>query len=97
VYEFEDFEKIKGAVIEGVWRRAAGMLDKMRWIGISLFCVEFGFHFKLLNFMIALAKKLSAQKKTVSGLCGRRSSALANPSDFWFWLFKSLHFATPNH
>ena len=29
-----------------LWRRAAGMLGKMRWIGVSFICVEFGFHFK---------------------------------------------------
>ncbi len=38
--------KVKGAVIEGVWRRAAGVLVKIRWVGISFICVEFGFHFK---------------------------------------------------
>ena len=49
-----------------------------------------------LNFMIAMVKNLCAQKKTVSGLVGRRSSAFADPS-IAFWLFKSLHFVTPNH
>ncbi len=46
MYEFEDFEKVKGAVIEGVWRRAAGVLGTTWWVGFSFICVEFGFHFK---------------------------------------------------
>jgi hypothetical protein len=37
---------VKGAVIEGAWRWAAGALGKVRWVGFSLFCIEFGFHFK---------------------------------------------------
>ncbi len=41
--------------------------------------------------MIAMVRNLSAQKKTVSGSCGRRSSAFADPS-IAFWLFKSLHY-----
>jgi hypothetical protein len=49
-----------------------------------------------LNFMIAMVRKLSAQKKTVSGLCGRRSSALTI-SSIAFWFLKSLHLLAPNH
>ena len=50
-----------------------------------------------LNFMIAMVRKLSAQKKTETELLGRRSTALSIPFAILFWLFKSLHFATPNH
>ncbi len=49
-----------------------------------------------LNFMIALVRNLSAQKKTETELVGRRSSAFADPC-IAFWLSKSLHFVTPNH
>ena len=68
-------------------------------------CGGFDFLFFVLNsvfilsppgFMIALVRNLSAQKKTETELFGRRSSAFADPSNA-FWIFKSLHFATPNH
>ena len=59
-----------------------------------LFVLNLVFILRPLRFMIALAKNLSVQKKTVTALLGRRSSALADPSNA-FWLIKSLHFATP--
>ena len=37
--------KVKGAVIEGVWR-GADIYVNVWWVGISLFYIEFGFHFK---------------------------------------------------
>jgi hypothetical protein len=40
------FVIVKGAVIECGWRRGADIHSTMRWIGFSLFCIEFGFHFK---------------------------------------------------
>jgi hypothetical protein len=47
--------------------------------------------------MIAMANNTRPQKKTETELIGRRSSALACPSDA-FWFFKSLHyFLTPNY
>ena len=58
VYKLRSEKQIKA------WRRAAAPEAKVRWIGFSLFCIEFGFHFKApFRVMIALAKNLSTQKK----------------------------------
>ena len=50
MYGLEDSEK-EGECIGRrtylVWRRAAAGCGKVRWIGFSLFCVEFVFHFKI--------------------------------------------------
>jgi len=60
------------------------------------FLISFFIFFLPFRFMIAMDDKSRQQKKTATGLIGRRSSALACPSDS-FWFFKSLHFVTPNH
>ncbi len=58
------------------------------------FVVNSVFILRPLNFIIAMVRNLSAQKKTETELVGRRSSAFADPS-IAFWLFKSLHYLLP--
>jgi len=73
-------------------------VDVAKYGGLDflLFVLNSVFILRPFNFMTAMAKNLRIQKKTETGLVGRRSSALVNPS-IAFWLFKSLHFATPNY
>ena len=102
MYEFEDFEK-KGVCVDSEPGLCGGgprpSVAKCGGFDFLFFVLNSVFILRLLRFMIALVRNLSAQKKTVSGLCGRRSTALANPSTaFWFLKsLQSLHFATPNY
>ena len=100
MYGFEDSEE-EGVCVDSELGCCGGgprvCWAKCGGLEFLLFVLNSVFILRLLRFMIALVRKLSAQKKTVSGLCGRRSSALTIPSIILFWLFKSLHFATPNH
>jgi hypothetical protein len=100
MYGFEDSEK-EGVCVDSEPGWCGGGprpgVAKCGGLDFLFFVLNSVFILRPLNFMIAMVRNLRTQKKTVSGLCGRRSTALSNPSVIWFWFFKSLHFATPNY
>jgi hypothetical protein len=93
----EDSEIVMDAVIEVMWRWAAGGCGKIRWVGFSLFYVEFGFHFKApFRVMIAFAKNLIAQKKTETDF-SRPAVLGLGESFYWLLAYQESSFCYPHY